>query len=186
VNKEPDFTYREIINEYYKIYWAESSGGKLYGKSSEDLLEWITPYIKELNPKTILDWGCGRSCLVNYFWKDGERKIYKYDPAIHEYKDKPEIVADLLLCTDVLEHIPKEHLALCFQEIFKHSRKQIFTVSMIKARKKLPCGMNAHVNVQNRTYWVKEFKRYFDNVQVLKEDDNMIAVMTETKPHIHR
>ena len=181
MGKDINFTYREIINEYYKIYWAESCGGKLYGKSSEDLLEWITPYIKEINPKTILDWGCGRSCLVNYFWKDGERKIYKYDPAIHEYKDKPDIVADLILCTDVLEHIPREYLGLFYKEILERSKKQIFTVSLIAARKKLPCGLNAHINVQNRTYWVKEFNKYFSNVKVIKEDGNMLAVTTEIK-----
>jgi len=173
--------HRDIIEQYYKIYWTESSGGKVYGKSSEDLLELLAPYIIDLDPRIILDYGCGRSSLINFFWKDGERELYKFDPAVYEYNKKPDVMSDLLLCTDVLEHIPEDYFPYLFQDIVRLSKKQIFTVSLIAARKRLPNGVNAHITLKTKGQWYKILREYFNILKIIKENDKGIVLMTETK-----
>jgi hypothetical protein len=122
--------YRNIIEQYFHLYLEQSDGGKIYGRSSEDLLDKIAPIIFELNPSSILDYGCGRSALVNHFWNEGKRKLYKYDPAIHEYRFLPKEDVELVICTDVLEHIPEDYLPVLISDIMKFSDKVIFTVSL--------------------------------------------------------
>lgn len=168
----------EIVEQYYNIYLDESSGGKVYGKSSEDLLEKIAPLVLSLNPKTILDYGCGRSSLIHYFWNDGKRKLYKYDPAIREYRRNPVEEADLILCTDVLEHIPEINLGGMIKHLKRMSDNVIFTISLIKARKKLPNGMNAHITIRPYEFWTELIKMYFPLIDVIELNENGIFLKT--------
>jgi 2-polyprenyl-3-methyl-5-hydroxy-6-metoxy-1,4-benzoquinol methylase len=169
---------KELIAQYYKIYLDESSGGKVYGKSSEDLLHKIAPIVIAENPKTILDFGCGRSSLINYFWNDGKRQLFKYDPAIREYKIPPKGNYDLVISTDVLEHLLEESLEKTLRHIKTYSNKVIFTVSLVPARKKLPNGMNAHVTIKSSSFWKKKILNVFDKIDVIEEDKNQIFLKT--------
>jgi hypothetical protein len=173
-----DINYRDIVQEYYKIYLEQSENGKVYGKSSEDLLDKIAPIIIKENPESILDYGCGRSSLVNYFWNDGKRKVYKYDPAIREFIDKPQDKIDLIICTDVLEHLPENYMPMILIDLKKICSKIIFTISLRPARKKLPNGMNAHINVRPAEYWQDVLSVRFHPVDIIEETEAELFVKT--------
>jgi 2-polyprenyl-3-methyl-5-hydroxy-6-metoxy-1,4-benzoquinol methylase len=172
------FCHKKIINQYYQVYLEESTNGKVYGKSSEDLLEKIFPLIKKLNPKSIIDYGCGRSSLINYFWNDGKRKLYKYDPAIPEYVELKTEKADLVICTDVLEHLPEFYTSTVVKLIKKLSDNVIFTISLIPARKKLPSGINAHITIRPAEFWIDLIGFVFDNVIVIEQDNKGLFLKT--------
>ena len=164
--------------QYHEIYMAESTMGKIYGKSSEDLLDKIAPIVIKENPQTILDYGCGRSGLIHYFWNDGKRKLFKFDPAIREYKAIKVSRPDMIFCTDVLEHIPYNKLDLLLTDIKTRTKKAIFTISLIKARKKLPNGMNAHITIEPAEFWIELLELFFDKITVIEKDDKGIFLKT--------
>ena len=146
--------YHDTIGQYEQIY------SKIYGASSRMYLEYMAPHIIKMNPKSILDYGCGRSDLVSYFWNDGNRRIERYDPAVHEFQRMPEGTFDLVICNDVMEHVLMYDVDRVFNEIAEKSKTVIFTISLIPARAHLPDGRNAHVTLLND----KEWRRWIEEV----------------------
>lgn len=103
---------------------------------------------------SILDYGCGqgtlgrtaRPLLPEVRWLD-------YDPAI-KGKDRLPEMADIVVCTDVLEHIEPEKLDSVIAHLFSLSRRALFAViSVVPSAKTLPDGRGAHLTVQPATWW---------------------------------
>lgn len=167
VFQKSEVDYGALINQYKIKHSTEH-----YGSSSEVYLNDILPHIQALNPTVILDYGCGRSSLATYFWNDGKRLIYRYDPAIPTYKTRPVDKADLILCNDVLEHIFKRDLDRFIQEVKSVSKNVIFSVSTIPARAKLSNGLNAHVTIESKDWWVRFLEKHFPRVIIIKDEDH--------------
>ncbi len=151
--------YGELVGQYSEIHAHEH-----YGSSATDNLKTITNLVKIAQPKVILDYGCGRSDLATYFYLDGARTIFKYDPAIPKYKSMPDLKSypvDLLLCCDVMEHVRKYDMERILLEIKNISKRVIFSISCIPARKKLPNGMNAHINIEPIEWWARIIRERF-------------------------
>ena len=67
---------------------------------------------------TVLDYGAGHGILLKELIKSGavsEENAQFYDPGIPEYSDSP-VPADLVVSTDVMEHIEPEYL----DEVLNH------------------------------------------------------------------
>src|SRR5262249_17006919 len=98
-------------------------------------------------------------------WNDGKRHIYRYDPAIPDYKTMPGVTPetkfDLVMCFDVLEHIAMMDLPRVLNEVVSRSKNAIFTISMKPARAKLPDGRNAHVTLLTKTEWMRWIEDVF-------------------------
>lgn len=141
--------YHDTLVQYQKLH------SPAYGTSAYLYFKEIAHEVIELNPNSILDFGCGRSDMVAHFWKDGARKIEKYDPAIPQFKHMPEGKFDLVLCTDVMEHIPMLDIENVLNLIRSKSKRTIFTISMKPARAKLPDGRNAHISLMSDTEWIR-------------------------------
>ncbi len=142
--------HRDMVGQYKELHCLQH-----YGGSSYIYLDQVTEVVKRLNPKSILDYGCGRSDLIAHFYKDGERKLYRFDPAIPRFKQMPSDRVDLVLCTDVMEHILIGDVDRIFNEIVAKSKKVLFTIFLNKSRAKLPDGRNAHVTLLTRSEWLR-------------------------------
>ena len=61
---------------------------------------------------------------------------YKYDPAVPQFEKKPFYEEsrkfDLVICIDVLEHIPQSDLPRIIKEIFDYSDKYVFATAAVK------------------------------------------------------
>lgn len=147
--------------EQYKILHKQ----KGYGKSSEKLYNDILPLVKEINPSSILDYGCGQSDLVGMFGCMG----IKYDPAIEEYSKYIPYKVDLVICIDVLEHIPDEDLEETLLKIKVHSEKVIFDIGTQLAKHTLPNGDNAHCTVKSIDWWINKLKETFPIITFVKD-----------------
>jgi len=133
--------YRSLLNRMHKKQ-------KNFGMGSKRRRD----YIQSLGYEDVLDYGCGKGKL-------GIGK--KYDPAIPEFSADPE-PADLLVCTDVLEHIEPELL----DNVLSHMKSKMkkagyFTIGCAPASKKLPDGRNAHLIVKPPEWWVDKLSEYF-------------------------
>lgn len=154
--------------EQYKILHSQ---GK-YGVSSEKLYDDILPLVCELNPHSILDYGCGQSKLIDML---PIPKKYRYDPAIEKYNSYPEsaTVIDLVTCIDVLEHIPENELEHTLKVIRSFSENAIFDIGTQLAHHILPNGENSHCTVKSIEWWMAKLKRVFPNVTFVKNIRNV-------------
>ena len=85
----------------------------------------------------------------------------EYDPAIVGKDQEPE-PADLVVCTDVLEHIEPDYL----DEVLLHLRTKVkkrlfFAISLRPAGKTLADGRNAHLIVESAEWWLDRLSPYF-------------------------
>jgi hypothetical protein len=116
----------------------------------------INKIIKDKGIESILDYGCGKAKHHPLEWN-----ATKYDPAVPEYQNKPTDKFDLVISTDVLEHIPVDNLKDIIDEIFNYSKKWVFlSVCCRKANAILPNGYNAHATIESAKWWRELLKPY--------------------------
>jgi hypothetical protein len=145
---------QQLLQQYQKLH-----NSKRYGYTSESLLYFIMPLVLEAAPRSILDYGCGQSQLLELLAEElflagrGDTLLYRYDPAIEDYAAPFTGQADLVICTDVLEHIPEEDLPQVVQAIVGAGRRAIFVISNRKAIEHLPDGGNAHCTIYPPEWW---------------------------------
>lgn len=107
---------------------------------------------------SICDYGAGQGTLgkalraAGYVCRD-------YDPAIPGW-DGPPAFADLVSCTDVLEHCEPDRLDGVLVHIRSLARKVIFLVVATRpANKLLPNGHNAHLIIEKKEWWSERIDR---------------------------
>ena len=144
----------DIYLEQAKLYHQED---KIWqGTSIINYIPKINQIIKDKDIKSILDYGCGKAKHHPKEWN-----AIKYDPAIQEYQNKPQDKYDLVISTDVLEHIPVDNIQQTINEIFSYSNKWVFvSVCCRKAEAILPNGYNAHATIESAKWWRDLFKPY--------------------------
>jgi predicted SAM-dependent methyltransferase len=114
---------------------------------------------------SVVDFGCGNGYLLQHMGKhgksnlgvDGSENVLKYFPdAVIRDLTKPLNVGkfDLVVCTEVAEHIAPEHADTLVETICNASDGLIF-FSAAKAG----YGGHLHVNEQERPYWYEKFMR---------------------------
>lgn len=152
--------YAEHIELYRQMHEA-----KHYGSSATELhLGVVTRVVKAKKPQRILDYGAGRSDLVAHFYRDGEREVVRYDPAVPKLWDRPRGKFDLVLSCDVMEHIPMADIDRVLKDIKAHSNQAFFSISTKLAKAKLPDGRNAHVTLLTDSEWKGWISSYFGHM----------------------
>lgn len=112
-------------------------------------------------PVTVLDYGCGGGNLrptlaIKAPWAE----VREYDPAI-EGKDGPPATADILVCTDVLEHVEPDRI----DAVLAHmkgltGRGQFLAICLQETEKQLPDGRGAHILVRPRLWWLEKLAEH--------------------------
>lgn len=103
---------------------------------------------------SVLDYGCGRGSLRARLltvapWLD----VREYDPAIAG-KDAVPHFADLVVCTDVLEHVEPDKIGNVLHHLRALARKAVLVVVCLRpANKILPDGRNAHLLLRSAAWW---------------------------------
>lgn len=131
---------------------------------------WFMPKIKEIakqnNVKTILDYGCGKGSLVKLLNKNGF-ECFGYDLYVEEYSELPFCNVDMVVSTDVFEHLDEMNIDNTLYDIELLSPKfQFHAISNRKASMILPDGSNAHVTVKPPEWWANKL-----NAEILEHND---------------
>jgi 2-polyprenyl-3-methyl-5-hydroxy-6-metoxy-1,4-benzoquinol methylase len=104
-----------------------------------------------------LDYGCGQGALGRAL----NQEISEYDPAIAGKDSSPQ-PADLVICTDVLEHIEPECLESVLDHLKSLTKEALFAViSTRPAKKTLADGRNAHLIIEPWSFWEEKLARRF-------------------------
>ncbi len=154
-------TPEELISEYKANHSNEtfSRGTALLKHIPE-----IARLAKLLGCSDALDYGCGKA----WFWKlehwkamldNSIKKIYLYDPALPEHEEIPQGRYDMVVCTDVIEHIHPEITDDFLKTLFLYARRCVFiNISTKPAKKKFKDGTNLHINLRTREQWDRKIQ----------------------------
>jgi cyclopropane fatty-acyl-phospholipid synthase-like methyltransferase len=130
--------------------------------------------------QTILDYGCGKGTFKKAVEKTG-RTVFEYDPAI-DGKDELPAPADLVVCTDVMEHVEPDQLDSVLTHIRNLANKKVLmTVATRPAKKTLSDGRNAHLIIEDFSWWKDELDKYFhiNKVEVdVKNEGEFVCLLT--------
>jgi hypothetical protein len=132
-----------------------------YGSGGAKYAQLVTDF-KRLNAcETVLDYGCGKGTLAAQV----AFPVAEYDPAIPGKDAKPE-PADLVVCTDVLEHIEPECVDAVLDDLERVTAKiGFFAIHLGPALKTLPDGRNTHICDQPPAWWLEKIAQRFEIVK---------------------
>ncbi|HVQ43743.1 MAG TPA: class I SAM-dependent methyltransferase [Candidatus Saccharimonadia bacterium] len=151
--------YCELLHEMHQsMPW----GNKGY-KYGNDIIEFMSSLGDEGGQMSIIDYGCGQATLIEHY---PDLNIRCYDPGVIEFSDMPE-PADLVICTDVLEHIEPELLYNVLRHIAELAQMGIYLhIATKPAKQQLPDGRNAHLIVQGLEWWRDKLATISDHWQI--------------------
>lgn len=136
--------------ETQKILHAQPQG---YGGKGARWVSTVLSVARQYGCGSILDYGCGRGSLGDAILLATGTRCREYDPAIPG-KDHQPSFADLVVCTDVLEHVEPAHLSATLDVLRRLARKAVFVVVCTRpSNKTLPDGRNAHLIVEGDAWW---------------------------------
>lgn len=129
-----------------------------YGISGHKYADQIIGLSRNLQTRDILDYGCGKCTLQ----KSMPFPIQNYDPFIPEHSTHP-IPADVVVCTDVMEHIEPDFVEAVLKDICALTKKAVFfQIATRPAVKILPDGRNAHLTQRSCNWWLDKLLPLFD------------------------
>lgn len=132
-----------------------------YGTSGRNYSDQILQMARKLQTKSVLDYGCGKATLS----KTLPFPIQNYDPFIREYTARPT-PADIVVCTDVMEHIEENYVDAVLADIRDLTLKMVFfQIATGPAQKTLPDGRNAHITQRPASWWLPGLCHYFEPAQ---------------------
>ncbi len=150
-----------ITDEYKKLNEKLHESNKHYGTGGHKWAPHIEGFAKMVGTTDILDYGCGKSTLAQNL----PFSINQYDPAIEKYSDAPD-AADILVCTDVLEHIEPELIDDVLAHIRSLTKQACFLVIANRpAKKVLEDGRNAHLIQQDEGWWLEKLRKSWSLLQ---------------------
>lgn len=157
------------------------------GRSLRPHVEAIKALIDEYECKTLLDYGCGGAKL--YVEHAVDRVVwgvnaYLYDPNHPKFNELPDHQFDMVVCTDVLEHIPELCVPDVLHRILTRARKCVYlNAAEYPAVKTLPNGENAHVTVRPLAWWHEALSKAMEFIPVTRKSDLPEVVLNGSKRH---
>ena len=142
---------RTISPSYQRMNLEMHSEKPSYGTSGKTWAKAVSTLCTHRKYNTILDYGCGKMTLSKELQKLNPRILVTgYDPAIPG-KDQKKF-CDLVVCTDVLEHVEPEYLDAVLDDLTVWGKELYTVIHCGPALKMLPDGRNAHL-IQERYQW---------------------------------
>lgn len=145
--------YRQINRDLHRIYPTYGIGGHRWANT-------IKRAGNNFKCRSILDYGCGKGSLLLALAQSFS--IKGYDPAVEWYEERPE-VADMIVSTNMLEHVEPECLEDVLRDMRELGRKAIFaTVATKSAGRLLPDGRDSHLILGPRQWWVERIGKFWE------------------------
>lgn len=145
--------YRRLNTELH-----QRAGG--YGSKGKAWAPRLIGYVREWGISSMLDYGCGKGSLKAALDPVLSIDIREYDPAVPG-KDATPAPADLVVCTDVLEHVEPE----CIDDVLAHlvslgNKAVLVAVACRAGNRQLEDGRTDHLTVQPPKWWAKRLAKF--------------------------
>jgi 2-polyprenyl-3-methyl-5-hydroxy-6-metoxy-1,4-benzoquinol methylase len=144
--------------------------------------EWadtVIGLLHEHQARTVLDYGCARGSLAIALREHGI-DVSEYDPVIAG-TDSMRAPADLVICTNVLEHVQPERIWVCAEHLATVTKRVAFVlVSTVATGHNPSKGREAHLLLRSATWWRTQLGAHgfviWDEPQV-RSDKQWVAVL---------
>jgi hypothetical protein len=150
------FTTPDLITKNYREQIAELHASKRWGGDGKKQAETVKAFwdvLEKEGARTILDYGCGLETLAKCL---KPLRVSGYDPGIPGKEGMPK-PCDLVICTDVLEHIEPDRLDNVLTHIYTLTGKGAYIVVATRPAKNiLPDGRNAHLIIESPIWWMEK------------------------------
>ena len=153
-----------ISDEYKALNAKEHADNNGFGVQGYKHLQLVLQLAEQYGATSVLDYGCGGATLSAHARKISPLPFFNYDPAIEKHSAMPA-KADMVVCTDVLEHIEP----LCLTSVLQHLQTLTGKVAFIEvacrpAKRVLADGRNAHLMQRDGMFWFDSLREFFDVV----------------------
>ncbi|MEO0249484.1 MAG: glycosyltransferase [candidate division WOR-3 bacterium] len=156
----------------YDAYYFATGCGRPYRRDEEWLRFFVSiadHIVRDIRPSTVLDVGCAMGFLVEALRQRGveafgvdisEYAIQNVHPNIQPYcwvgsvTDPFPQKYDLIVCIEVLEHLPHHEAEQAVENLCRHSDDVLFSSTPLDYKEA------THVNVQPPEYWAELFARH--------------------------
>lgn len=130
-----------------------TTGGRNFGGTLLQFLE------RRKDIGSVLDFGCGHGTLGEYILSAGWGGSWtNYDPGLLAYSDMPSGEYDLVVSSDVLEHLEPDHVDSTIEELRSLAKKAMFHhIACQENKGRLPDGRDAHLSVHEPRWWREKF-----------------------------
>jgi hypothetical protein len=153
----------EFLAEYRKM--AEG-GSQFLGLSVLQHRDSIRKLARQVDAKSMLDWGCGRGDAyrspnkLHHQLGISRKDVFLYDPSFPQHDRKPTGKYDLVLCSDVLEHIVEADVDVFIDTLFSHAKKAVWaSVCTRPAKKFFSDGVtNLHCTIKPHEWWQRRME----------------------------
>lgn len=154
-------TLEDLVSSEYQDVLRKTHQRERWGNAGKSHVDEVLALASRVDAKDILDYGCGTGSLKTALRSAGfDIPVQEFDPGIPD-KDTMPRPADLIVCTDVLEHVEESRIDLTLSHIRNLMRKgAYFIIAMNKAKLTLPDGRNAHLLQKPAEWWVSRLKKY--------------------------
>lgn len=170
----------ELISSEYRALNAQLHRENLgYGVGGGKHAPAVQKIAENMGTTSVLDYGCGKSYLA----KALPFPIWEYDPAVPEKSEVPR-PADIVVCTDVLEHIEPDKLKFVLDDLARCTRKVgYFVISTRLAGKCYANGQNTHLLVRDRAWWKAKLQKFFLVAKIIDKPSELhVVVAPKVKP----
>ena len=162
--------YAELNKELHERDLAFGGHGDQYAKIVRRLVE-------SKNIRSVLDYGCGKGMLAEAL----DFPIWEYDPCVAGKEAAPR-PAELVVCTDVLEHIEPDLLNATLEDIKRVTLSTVFfSIHTSESGKTLADGRNTHLIQEDLEWWTAKLSIYFDLIYAKMNPNSVWAFVVAAK-----
>lgn len=149
-----------ISPEYQRLNRSLHGERAQWGTTGHRWVGVLQALSRNYGTRDILDYGCGKQTLAAAFGSG----VRGYDPGIAELAAPPE-PADLVISTDVLEHVEPECLESVLDDLQRLTRRAaLLVIATRPAIHQLADGRNAHLIQMPIGWWRSRLRRRFQIV----------------------
>lgn len=176
--------YPMLISQEYKSLNTDLHQTGNFGKSGHRWVKTIEMVIAQYQIKSLVDYGAGQQTLKKNLAHLQNISITSYDPAISELSVSPA-PAELVTCTDVLEHIEPEYLDNVLDHLQSLTGQvAFFVIPTGPASKTLADGRNAHLIQQPLEWWLPKLLARFNLISVNNMTSDIVILLAKKNKEI--
>lgn len=133
-----------------------------------------------LRDPSVLEYGCGRRTLArDISWLLPQVRLYEYDPGVPGFDTVPQGMFDIIVCTDVMEHVEEQFVDATLDRLHDMAKHGVlFCIATTPAKSMLPNGQNAHVTVREPQWWHDRLARRWGELERRNEFKQYTVVAT--------
>ena len=156
------------IDRYRKVHAERKYGGGDCGR----VFDWAAKVCKQTGAESFLDYGCGQSDLRNFIKKNKSTGVSisrGFDPAIPGIDELPRCRFDVVMCSDVVEHVPEDELDCLLANLKSLSRypHRVMIVACCRpALNTFEDGENMHCTVKPVSWWIDKVREHFPDTRL--------------------